>query len=185
MDPAHSVFVHAFSILRIVFTVYLIESDHSDGAMSNMENILVAVDGSKYSEKTVKIATEIATKTPAVITLLYVIKAPSEEPEGLKEFERTENAKDAYATYLQEIGNKVLSSVGKILTEAKISYESIVDMGNPAERILEVAGNKKSKFIVLGLRGLHGVARLESLGSVARRVIENSKCPVIVVPTTD
>ena len=109
--------------------------------------------------------------------------APGEEPEGLKDYEKVENYRDAYAAYLQDIGNEILSKIKSKLAEAKISCETLVETGNPAERILEIAKTEKPLLIILGLRGLHGVARIRSLGSVARRVIENSECPVLVVPT--
>jgi nucleotide-binding universal stress UspA family protein len=35
---------------------------------------------------------------------------------------------------------------------------------------------------VVGVVGLRGIRRVMALGSVARRVIENAKTPVVVVP---
>jgi nucleotide-binding universal stress UspA family protein len=32
------------------------------------------------------------------------------------------------------------------------------------------------------LKGLHGLARFRSLGSISRRVLEHSELPVVVVP---
>lgn len=150
-----------------------------------MDNILVAVDGSKYSERVVEVATEIAKKTSSAVILTYVIKSSLEETNALMEFERIENVKDAYAAYLQDIGTTVLSRYKPKFDEAKISCQTRIETGNPAEMILKVAEIQKPKYIVLGLRGLHGLARIRSLGSIARRVIENSECPVIVVGQND
>lgn len=147
-----------------------------------MDSILVAVDGSKYSDKVVQVAADMAKKTSSVVILTYVIKEPAEEPEGIKEFERIENFKDAYAEYLQDLGKDLLSRVRSKFDEAKVPCETLIETGNPAERILEIAKTEKPRLIVLGLRGLHGVARIRSLGSIARRIIENSECPVLVVP---
>ena len=147
-----------------------------------MESILVAVDGSRYSDKIVQAAIDMAKKTSSVVILTYVIKAPAEEPDGVKEFERVENFRDAYAAYLQDLGNDLLSKIRSKFDEAKIPCETLIETGNPAERILEIVKTEKPTLVVLGLRGLHGVARIRSLGSVARRVIENSECPVLVVP---
>ena len=40
-------------------------------------------------------------------------------------------------------------------------------------------------MIVLGVKGLHGLARFRSMGSVARNVIENSPVPVLSVPLVE
>lgn len=140
-----------------------------------MDSILVAVDGSKHTEKVVQVATELAKKTSSEIILAYVIKAPAVEPERFKDYEKVENYRDAYAAYLQEIGNDILSKIRSKLAESKISCKTLVETGNPADRILEIAKVEEPMLIILGLRGLHGVERIRSLGSVARRIIENSK----------
>lgn len=57
--------------------------------------------------------------------------------------------------------------------------------GNPAAEILDIAELEASKMIVLGVRGLHGIARFRTLGSVARNVIEHSTIPVICVPSSE
>ncbi len=51
-----------------------------------------------------------------------------------------------------------------------------------ADEILNVANVEKVRMIVIGIKGLHGLAKIRSLGSVTRRVAENAECPVLVVP---
>jgi nucleotide-binding universal stress UspA family protein len=148
-----------------------------------LNDILVAVDGSEHSEKGVDLATDLAKQLGSTIRLLYVVKKLDEEPEGVKEFEHVENFHDAYAEYLQGLGDAVTSKLGERIKKSGVKFETLVEVGNPAEIIIDTAKAANVKYIVVGLKGLHGVGRLRSLGSTARRVIENAQCPVFVVPS--
>ena len=148
-----------------------------------MQEILVAVDGSKQSEQVVDSAIDLAKRTSLPILLVYVMKDVREEPEAVKEFEKVEHFHDAYANYLKEIGDSVTGRMTERIEKSNISCRTIVELGNPAERILKIADDSKSSFVVVGLKGLHGVERIRSLGSVSRRIVENAHCPVMVVPS--
>jgi nucleotide-binding universal stress UspA family protein len=71
-----------------------------------LNEILVAVDGSKHSFKVVNTACDLAKSLSAGILLVYVMHLPEEEPEGVEEFERVEQYPDAYADYLKELGDE-------------------------------------------------------------------------------
>ena len=148
-----------------------------------MEEILVAIDGSGESNEIVKSAIDLSKRTSLPVALVYVIKNGQEEPEAIREFERVERFHDAYANYLQDIGKKVTTKLKEVLEKQNIPCRTIVEIGNPADRILNVAETGDAKFIVVGLKGLHGINRIRSLGSVSRRVVDNAKCPVLVVPS--
>jgi len=141
--------------------------------------ILVAIDGSKHSEKIVNYAAGLAKKISGSITLVYV--APTYGiPEGYKDYARVENLSDS--DYYSAVGTQVLEKYSKTFLDQGVECEIVADVGNAAENILIAADTMKSDMIVVGLQGLHGLAKMRSLGSVARRVIENSSIPVITVP---
>jgi nucleotide-binding universal stress UspA family protein len=52
--------------------------------------------------------------------------------------------------------------------------------GNAAEKILQVAKDKKIDTIVVGSRGL-STAKEFLLGSVSHKITHHAKCPVIIV----
>jgi nucleotide-binding universal stress UspA family protein len=58
-------------------------------------------------------------------------------------------------------------------------YEELID-GPEAEAILKVAENHQADLIVMGTRGFGAVKGL-LVGSVSRKVIHLSTCPVMVV----
>lgn len=147
-----------------------------------MSEILVAVDGSRHSFDVVDVACEIAKGLSAGILLVYSIQENEEEPEGVRAFEKAEQYSDAFADYLQELGEEVTSKLSDVIKKAGIPVRTITPTGNPAEEILSVAEVENPKLIVVGVKGQHGIARFRALGSVARNVVENSKIPVLCVP---
>jgi nucleotide-binding universal stress UspA family protein len=141
--------------------------------------ILVAIDGSKHSEKIVNYAAGLAKKISARIALLYVVPDYG-IPEDYKEYAKVENLSDS--DYYYTVGTQMLEKYRNAFLTQGVECEIVTEAGNAAENILIVADDTKSDMIVVGLQGLHGLAKVRSLGSVARRVIENSTIPVITVP---
>lgn len=61
-----------------------------------------------------------------------------------------------------------------------IQAEEVVEVGEPAEVIIEVAERYKVDAIVIGSRG-HGFVKRVLLGSVSNQVLQHAPCPVLVV----
>lgn len=61
------------------------------------------------------------------------------------------------------------------------TLQSMVLYGNPAEEILKFSELEKIDLIVMGNVGLTGISKIKTLGSVSRNVLENSKCPVLIL----
>ena len=116
------------------------------------------------------------------IVLIYVIRKIPEEPEGVKAFEESEHYKGGFLIILRTAGNVVTTKLGERAEGQNIQCITMTEFGNPVERILETAHLQNAKMIVLGLHGHHNVGLIRSLGSVARRVNQNSDCPVLIVP---
>jgi len=57
-----------------------------------------------------------------------------------------------------------------------------VTVGLPAEEILKTVTNKKINLIVMAKRRkLKGIKILLTLGSVSRKIVENTSCPVLLI----
>jgi nucleotide-binding universal stress UspA family protein len=147
-----------------------------------VNEILLAVDGSEHSLKVADYASELAKNLSSKILLVCVVNLPSAEPEGIVAFARTESYPDAFGEYLQRLSQEIAKKVSDRLEKSGVESHTITPSGNPAAEILQIAKTRDVKMIVIGLKGLHGMGRLRSLGSVARRVIEDSTRPVVVVP---
>lgn len=59
--------------------------------------------------------------------------------------------------------------------------QQLIQLGNPAERILARAEEYGADLIVMGTRGRSGLAHV-LIGSVAEGVLRRSRRPVLVVP---
>ncbi len=133
--------------------------------------MLVPIDGSKYSDRALTHACNLAKKYDAKISLIYVI-----DNSRVIVFV---NRKD-YLNELRNIGNKVLEKAIKTTEILEVKSEQIMKAGIPAEQILNFAKKGKYDLIVIGNKGLGSIDRF-FMGSVSTKLVNNSQCPVLVV----
>ena len=62
-----------------------------------------------------------------------------------------------------------------------VTYDIIVDIGNPGDKIAEKANTGGYDLVVIGKRG-QGILRGGLMGDTARRVIRHTNVPVMVIP---
>jgi nucleotide-binding universal stress UspA family protein len=137
------------------------------------EKILVAVDGSVYSEYAVDQAISMAGICNSEIFIVSVVDLYPDQM--------------AVAPSLMENMSKevreLLETTKEKVEKANIQCETIVHMGGqPHEFIIKEAKEKDIDLIVIGTHGRTGLKRL-LIGSVAQKVIGFAPCPVMVVPT--
>lgn len=146
-----------------------------------MERMLVAVNGSKHSEKVADVAAELAKELSAQIILIFVMPRP-DVPEDYADYARREVLKNPVASYLNDVSEQIITRLGARIRKKGVEFEAIYHLGNPVEKIVETAESRKVGLVVVGMHGLHRVGRIWALGSVSRKIIENSRVPVLVVP---
>lgn len=91
--------------------------------------------------------------------------------------------------YLKEISREIKVEAKKMLDNKieKMEFNGftlqgkVLHGGNPAEEILKYSQLEKIDLIVIGNVGLTGISKIKMLGSVSRDVLENAKCPVLIV----
>jgi nucleotide-binding universal stress UspA family protein len=145
--------------------------------------ILLAVDGSAYSEAAIEEVgkrpwppqSEIKIITAAETPLMVGMEPWAISPEYFEELEKS----------LREAGDAVIRDALKKLKESgdktsKISTEII--QGPPRQVIVEEAEKWGADLIVMGSRGLGTWNRL-LLGSVSSAVVHHAKCSVEIVRT--
>ena len=138
-----------------------------------ISKILVAVDGSTPAEKALDYAIELARKTSNSILIINVIEEFGELMNRWKEH-------DDFVKDLKRERTAMLDKYESRVKEAGIKNVRIIRAeGNAAEKILQIAEDKKIDTIILGSRGL-GTAKEFLLGSVSHNVIHHAKCSVII-----
>jgi nucleotide-binding universal stress UspA family protein len=139
------------------------------------EKILVATDGSKHSENAAKVAIELAKLSGGTVTAIYVADTSrtSHLPDDMILFSIRE--------LLIKEGNEALDFIENQAKDQGVSFERTLVEGNPGEEILYYALKHEKDVIVIGSVGRTGLDKF-LLGSVAEKVVRNSRIPVLTIP---
>jgi nucleotide-binding universal stress UspA family protein len=166
--------------------------------------IIVPVDGSKPADKALDHAVHL-TKSISIsgsvdkieiITLFVIPDLPAIL--GIEPPTRSIRTGEviAFSEYVNEMHELKRSNAVELLHARKRAYESqrtkdsgiklreevLVSQNNSiSDTILEFANKKKADLIVIGNTGLSGIAKLKTLGSVSRSIVEKSSCPVLII----
>ena len=136
-----------------------------------IKNILVPVDGSEGADRAIENAVMLAETCGAKLNFLYVA--------NINQLAINAVLSDAILDSVTKAGNVILDRALEMVPEG-VAKESFSDTGSPAVVILDFAETNDIDLIVMGSRGL-GVVKGVLLGSVSQYVVEQSKCPVLVV----
>lgn len=136
--------------------------------------ILVAHDGSDYSDKALKKGAAIAKKEDASISVITVV------PDlGLTDELGDDYTKSLYNTLTDE-AEKLMKAIQDDLSKSLKDVKTEVRFGSPAEIIVDMAKDGKVDLLVVGSHGKHGAKKFY-LGSVSSKVVEHTPCDVLVV----
>ncbi len=132
---------------------------------TGFKRLLVALDGSEYSERILPYVRLIAQKFSSEVTLLTV-------PEG--------TTSDKYQNQIRHY----LEVVADELRGDGVQVNTVVAGSGPARTILNICQDEMFDLIMLATLGRGGFERL-MLGSVAHRVMQNMPCPLFLVPIVE
>ncbi|MGL5271054.1 MAG: universal stress protein [Selenomonadaceae bacterium] len=139
--------------------------------MGEIKRILVPVDGSESSDRAIDKAIALAQACGSKIDFLYVA--------NINQLAINACLSDAILDAVTKAGNVILDrALEKVPKEIK--SEGFSETGSPAVVILDFAAAENSDMIVMGSRGL-GIVKGVLLGSVSQYIVEQAKCPVLVV----
>lgn len=114
------------------------------------------------------------------VTALYVAQRTSAPIGGLTGDKLDEVVSGMWRAVREE-GDMATKHVEEIARKSGVSVERRIVEGHPASEILKLAEETPMDVIVIGAIGKTGLTKF-LLGSVAEKVVRNSKIPVIVVP---
>lgn len=136
------------------------------------EKLLLATDGSEYSEGAIREAISFAKRCSSKLYAMFVVGVITDyetfSPQKIEEAMEGEAKK-----YLESVRARALSE--------GVVCEIILAHGEPHERIVEEAERIKADLIFIGRRGTKGLGKL-LMGEVAAKVIGHALCNVLVVP---
>ena len=156
--------------------------------------ILVGVDGSKYSEKALDYALEIADKFSASILILNVFQPPPEfgyQPNVFSQSPTTGYPQEpignqlnmaSFIKGLQKVHEAVLSKAAERAMTLKPTLKITTELreGNTSSQIIEAAANGGFDLIVVGHMGDSKIKEL-FLGSTSEKVAHQARCAVLII----
>ncbi len=141
-----------------------------------MPGIVVGVDGSEHSQRSLEWAMKEAALRHASLTVLAVhpvaISTWTQNPISYPQDEADEERARAAA---QEGADKAAASLAE--RAPAVTVRSVC--GSPAAELIKAGAD--ADLLVVGARGNGGFARL-LMGSVSAQVTHHAPCPVVVVP---
>jgi nucleotide-binding universal stress UspA family protein len=139
------------------------------------QRVLVAIDGSPWSETALRYAIALAAHTGAQLQILTVPTAPVAYavPDVM-------GASELVMEAVERQGQELLAYAAAHAESAGISYEIVCKWGNVPDTILHTANASHCDLIVLGSRLMTGWKRL-MMGSVSNAVTAKAQPPVLVI----
>jgi len=141
-----------------------------NGAKVSWNNLLIATDGSVYSEAAAMKAIEIAKQYHSQVKALSVVDVT---------VEFMIRAQEVYKSLVQK-AQDITNSIKTLASSMGISVEPIVRDGEIYKTIIDVAKEYQTDMIVMGSLGKTGMKRL-LMGSTAERVLGHASFPVLIV----
>lgn len=149
--------------------------------------ILVPHDGYEMSDRALKYAIEIAKGLNMNIKLIRVVQGVI-DISTMSIWNNSERARvkrdiEKARAQIRKKEYKKLEELVSMATSRGVEVSSLVLEGDAAEKITSVANKERPYLVVVGSGRLpsRGLSKLKTLGSVARKITEESKCPVLVV----
>lgn len=137
------------------------------------QKIVITTDGSENSLRAVSYGIELAKLSGATVYALHVVDTYSFSQSWT-------TGKETMYEILKKDGQKATLKVKELGKASGIEVKEILLEGHPSNEILDFAENNDIDLIVMGTLGKTGLDRF-LMGSVAEKVVRNSKVPVLVV----
>ncbi|MDE1877550.1 universal stress protein [Candidatus Nitrosotalea okcheonensis] len=141
-----------------------------------IKNILVPVDGSKYSVKAFNFALDIAKKYGAKISVLACL-----EKENISAWCINKNAHIQIIKDAEKFAMDFISELEKTAKDVNVPLSvHVIETKSISKQIINFATSKKIDLIVMGSHGRTGFNQFV-LGSVSNAVCHSAKCPVLII----
>ena len=140
----------------------------------NVKSLLVAVDGSEFSDKAVRYACAMGPSLGAEVVLLHVV------PMLVSATPYHDTVSDQPFLALQKVGEDILAKAKEMAVALKCEVTELISHGDPANKIVDIATDRNSDLIIMGSRGVSGIKRL-FVGSISDKVMNQAPCPVMIV----
>jgi nucleotide-binding universal stress UspA family protein len=143
------------------------------------QKILLASDGSEFALRAAQATAELAKALGSSVTILHVFAMPVMQM-AVPGSPGVDIDPGTVSEYIEQVQDSVARRTGRVLEEAGVAYETLNEVGHPAEAIVRIAEDDGYDLIVMGSRGMTEIKSF-LLGSVSDKVSHHAHCPVLIV----
>ncbi len=145
---------------------------------TNNKKIILTVDGSEQAQNAIKVATELLNFVDKEISVVSI----KENPELLPmEATMDKNWLDSIEKQQKIHATKAINKAKSYLESINIPvHNEVILTGNPAQKIIDYAEKENADLIIMGARTRTDLSKL-LLGSVSKRVLENTSSDVLII----
>jgi nucleotide-binding universal stress UspA family protein len=155
----------------------------ADHPARGLKSILVPLDGSELSEDALAVASDLASRIDATITLVRVV-----EPIWASTYGAFAEASALASQQITEVEQQLqiearghLDKIANSLRERGMRVGWEVRSGRAADEIIRAAETMSADIIVISTHGRGGLRRF-ALGSVTNEVIHRGVTPILAIP---
>lgn len=149
--------------------------------MYKVSKIILPTDLSRFSLTAFDYVKDIAEQYEAEIYLVYVLDPNPPMVMLQSSGSKTKLTKEKYEAKVKKEFNSLL---GQLQDSTDTIVKGIIRTGDDSDEIINFSNEIKADMIVLSTHSRTGFLR-SVLGSVADKVIQNAKCPILVIPPID
>jgi nucleotide-binding universal stress UspA family protein len=142
--------------------------------MLTLRTILHPTDFSEHSDNAFRLACSLARDYGARLLVLHVLERPLLTYTGVMTAPPPPPPTEEQRQSVREQLHRIKPP------DPALGVEHLLEEGDPATAILQVAQERPCELIVMGSHGRTGLGRL-LMGSVAEQVVRKASCPVLTV----
>jgi len=144
-----------------------------------VKHIMVALDGSVYSERSLPYARVLAKAFGSDLSLLSVPAVPE-----VKDYRAPSEAVEKVRQKAETNMRKFLQDVARPLRKDRLRVRALVRGSIPARTIIDASKDEKADMVMITSRG-RGSLDLLLMGSVADEVVRETQIPIFMIPVRD
>lgn len=147
-----------------------------DAAKATIAPVVVASDGSEYSEPALRLAQRLAQHAGGMVYVVAIHEIPLAL--GLL---ATPALVEAHEGWREAFRRQVASQVRRIAGPENSGWSLIVRDGDPATELARIAAELSARMLVIGVRHRHFTDRLFGR-ETALRLLQRCRVPLLIVP---
>ena len=144
--------------------------------MKQINKILFPIDFASHFESLLPWVSTFAKKFDATVYVLFV----AQDLANFATFYVPHGNIEAFQQQAVESARKRMAAAVEEFFKNFPKLETRVELGSPAEKILELAKKEQVDMIIMGAHGRKGLDRA-IFGSVANKVVKGAPCPVLTI----